>query len=465
VLIAVVVCASVMLGAVFSVNRYIDAKVAKIPRVAVSTGAAGSGGTNYLIVGSDTRAFVKSQAERQAFTDSQTTVDGPARSDTMMVLHADGKRSYAVSFPRDLWVNIPGRGDMKLNAAFVDGPQKVLDTLKADFNLDINHYLEFNFKTFEDIVNAVGSVPVYFPYPVRDRLSGLGPTPVAGCYHLDGPNSLAYVRARHLEYYKNGRWVASDPLSDLDRIQRQQSFIRKLGGIAVRQTLADPFLAPNLADHMIPNLAADPGFDRNAFNQLVEAFIGLAGNNQAGPTFTTLPWDGPATRSGGQSVLLVKHPQADAVLAVLRGTAPIPSPTPPAASVVGVGAAGKGAIRPVDVRVRVLNASGVKGAAGVASSAFTRLGFPSGGVANDPRGLVDHSEVRYSPGSETSAQLVAASVSGAPLVADASLAGTDVVVVIGKNFPGVGTAVATPSAPTPTTPSTAAALSSEAACN
>ena len=172
---------------------------------------------------------MQSQADKQAFTDQNTTVDGPARSDTMMVLHADGKNSYAVSFPRDLYVNIPGHGKGKINAAFNEGPQEVIDTLKADFNVDIQHYVEVNFKTFEDIVNAVGSVPVYFPYPARDQLSGLGPTPAAGCYHLDGAPALAYVRSRHLEYFIDGRWRDASPQADIDRIARQQDFIKKLG--------------------------------------------------------------------------------------------------------------------------------------------------------------------------------------------------------------------------------------------
>jgi LCP family protein required for cell wall assembly len=271
-------------AAVIGANRYIDGRVAMIPRVQINTAQAASvSGTNFLIIGSDTRAFVANAADAQAFGDP--TSQSGQRSDAMMVLHAHGRNSYAVSFPRDLWVNIPGHGEEKLNAAFNDGPQKVLDTLKADFNIDIQHYLEFNFKTFEDIVKAVGSVPVYFPFPVRDQLSGLGPTFAAGCYHLDGPNALAYVRARHLEYYKNGRWVASDPLSDLDRIQRQQSFIRKLGGITVRRTLSDPFLAPGLADRMIPNLKVDPAFDRAALDQLVQAFLGLSGWRSGRPNF------------------------------------------------------------------------------------------------------------------------------------------------------------------------------------
>jgi hypothetical protein len=152
----------------------------------------------------------------------------------------------------------------------------------------------------------------------------------------------------------------------------------------------------------------------------------------------------------------VKQPAADAMLAVLRGEAPIPTPT--STTTAGAGGAAA-AVRPVDVRVRVLNASGVQGAAGNASEAFTRLGFPAGGTGNDPRGLIDHSEVRYRPGDEAKAQLVAAALPDAQLVADPSLPGTDVVVALGKSFHGVGSAPATttPAAPTTT-------LSPEQAC-
>ena len=253
----------------------------------------------------------------------------------------------------------------------------------------MNHYLEVDFKTFQEVVNAVGSVPVYFPAPVRDQYSGLGPTVVAGCYHLDGSASLAYVRARHLEYFdasytdpKTGEhWKPADPLADLDRIQRQQSFVKKLGRIAVQETFDHPLLAPDVVDGIIPNLKADRGFDRAALDQLVRAFMGLSVGHEGGLTFQTLPWDGP-NRRDGQDVLLVKHPDADAVLAVLRGQAP---PTPTTSTVAASSSGTPAAVRPVDVRVKVLNGSGKNGAAGDAATAFSRLGFPNGGGQRSSR--------------------------------------------------------------------------------
>jgi len=456
VVIAVVVCALVMAAAVFRVNAYIDDRIDKIPRIQLNTAPASANGTNFLIIGSDTRSFVQSEQDKQAFTDANTTTNGPARSDTMMVLHANGDDSYAVSFPRDLLVNIPGMGKQKINAAFNDGPQKVIDTLQSDFNVGINHYLEVNFKTFEDIVNAVGRVPVYFPYAVRDQLSGLKPFPYGpGCYGLDGPTSLAYVRSRYLEYYIDGKWVNASPRADIDRIARQQDFIKKLGHMAVQRTLDDPMLAPDLADKMIPNLTADSGFDRAAFNQLVRAFVGLS-DASGGPTFETLPWQ--MGNSSG-SYLTVKQPEADAVLAVLRGEAPIPTTTTAPSTTSGSGTSTP-AVRPVDVRILVRNASGVQGAAGTTSQDLTQRGFVSGGAENDPRGLVDHTEIRYAAADKAKADLVAASVPGAQLVEDQTLSGTDIVLVLGKDFHGLGS-TATTAAPSATTTT----LSPEAACN
>jgi LCP family protein required for cell wall assembly len=378
-----------------------------------------------------------------------------------MVLHADGKDSYAVSFPRDLWVDVPGHGNERINAAFNDGPQNVIATLKSNFNLDIQHYLEVNFKTFEDIVDAVGSVPVYFPYPARDQLSGLTNVFVAGCYHLDGGPALAYVRARHLEYFKDGKWVDASGLSDIDRIARQQDFIKKLGRIAVAKTLDDPMIAPDLADQMIPNLTADSGFDRHAFNQLVEAFLGLSGTS-GGPTFETLPWD-RATR-GGQDVLVTKEPEADAVLAVLRGEAPIPTTTTaPADSGSGSATtAASAGVRPSDVRVEVLNGSGVQNAAGTTLQALTNKGFVPGRADNDPRGTIDKSEIQYAAKDLAKAQLLATYVPDAQLREDSSLSGTDVVLSVGRSFKGLSSGATATTAAGPAAPPTT--LSPEEAC-
>jgi len=436
---ALVLCTAVAAGSVFLVNRYIDDQVDKIPRVALTTAPVGQNGTNFLIIGSDSRSWIQNPLDYQAFSD-QDTQNAPPRSDTMMVLHANGDNSFAVSFPRDLWVDIPGKGKAKMNAAFNDGPQKVIDTLQADFNVPINHYLEVDFETFEGIVNAIGSVPVWIPGVVRDTYTGLHADWGAACYQLDGATALQWVRARSLEIEDpNGkydpsdgrRWKLYDATADIGRIQRQQDFVRKLGRIAVERALGDPTIVPDLVDALMPNLHADASFDRPAFNELVRAFLGLASGGP-GLEFETLPWEDPGRPVSGQSVLLVKQPEADAVFARLRGDVVLPeTPTSEAP-------AAQPAVRPSDVRVRVLNGTGVTGAAGKADQELSNLGYVSGGVANYGGGKLARSEIHYQPGDEAKAKLLAVQVPDATLIADPSVGSGDVVLLIGESFKGIG---------------------------
>src|SRR4029077_11443630 len=133
-----------------------------------------------------------------------------------------------VSFPRDLWVSIAGTGsNERINTAYSvnDGPQRLIDTLRQDFGITINHYVELDFKSFKGIVDAVGGVPMSFQTPMRDRNSGLY-VDTAGCTTLDGDQALAFARSRHLEYMDSKlKWV-SDPSADLGRINRQQVFLQ-----------------------------------------------------------------------------------------------------------------------------------------------------------------------------------------------------------------------------------------------
>jgi LCP family protein required for cell wall assembly len=86
----------------------------------------------------------------------------------------DAKRTVVISFPRDLWGTIPGQPGMpKINAAYgIGGPQLVIDTLKYNFDIDVQHYIEVNFLSFQAVVDAIGYVKVSFPYPARDQNSG-----------------------------------------------------------------------------------------------------------------------------------------------------------------------------------------------------------------------------------------------------------------------------------------------------
>jgi LCP family protein required for cell wall assembly len=290
-------------GALLGVNKLIDVKLATAKRVHVRTAVASSGPINFLVLGADI------QAEDQL-------------SDTMWVIRVDPARRTAlvVSFPRDLWVQIPGHGMEKINASNNGGPQLVIDTMKADFGVPISHYVQVDYASFKGVVNAIGTVPVYVPYPARDQIAGFY-APIAGCKQFTGYDALQYVRSRTLSYYSylKGAWLTADAVPDIDRIARQQDFVRRLATLAAAKGRANPITANSIADRVLENLTVDSGLSKDDVLTLVDTFIGISPNDPRHVTFETFPSaEGPNQQ--GQSVLYVREPDADAVIASLGGT-------------------------------------------------------------------------------------------------------------------------------------------------
>jgi len=315
--IALGVAAVFMVGAIVTVNYVIDTKLDSVARVNVATAEGSAKGGNFLIIGSDTRAFVATDADQKAFGRDE----GGQRSDTMMVVHVepDAKRTLVVSFPRDLWVDIPGVGMSKINAAFNSGPDTVIATLKKNFGIDINHFVEVDFQSFRGIVDAIGSVPVYLPYPARDEKTGLY-VPIPGCVSLNGKAALAYARSRGMQYYSlpKARWFKADAVPDIDRIKRQQEFLRRLVGVAVAQSLNDPITANDVAGEVFKNLTIDDGLSKDDIFALIDVFRGVNPDDSSALEFETLPWaTGPS--QDGLSVLYPKDPDWRSLVARLGG--------------------------------------------------------------------------------------------------------------------------------------------------
>jgi len=387
---------------------------------------------NFLIIGSDTRAFVDTPQQAQDF--GTPTAQAGQRSDTIMVAHVDpdATKSLLVSFPRDLWVHIPGVGMSKINAAYNYGPERIIETIQQDFGIPINHYLEVDFAGFEGVVNAIGSVPIYFPTPARDKETGLD-APAAGCYSLNGKQALAYVRSRYYQYYTPQNGWQYDPRSDIGRIQRQQYFIRSLAQTAISKGARDPRKATKLLDRMVPNLKRDPGLGLSDLLSLVKTFRTFDPNQVQ---MVTIPFTSDWPQS---SKLFLDQAAAAPILARMRSFSSSSSSPPKA--------------KPGEVTLAVENGSGVNGAAGTALSALEAAGFHAAGPATDAPSH-DHAttEVQYASGQEDAARLVQSYLGGVgTLVPSTSTGGAQVVVVLGRDFH----AVASPSAST-TTPTTAA---------
>jgi LCP family protein required for cell wall assembly len=418
--IAFVVIFALVTGGLVVGNRVIDDKLSNIQRVGNLTLPPGPGEAgNYLIIGSDRRDPNQTAEEARAFgTEAES---GPPKSDTLMIVHIDpdAKTSLLVSLPRDLLVDIPGQGEEKINAAFNDGPQKVVDTIKDNFDVEINHYVEVNFQAFAGIVDAIGKIPVLFPSPARDKFSGLN-IETAGCVELDGNQALQYVRARHLETFneESGEWEDASPRADLDRITRQQNFIRKLAAAAASKGASNPLTALDIADATIPKLRLDQNLSKTNLFQLVNTFRKVNPNDDSAIEMLTIP----VKDAGDGSSVVLSQPDADKVLSRLKA--------------FGIPEGDFKKVLPSQVRVRVLNASGVDGAAGQALAGFQRFSFAPAGTGNTEQ--LASTEIRYRPGNENKALLVASYMNGVgAAIADSSISDADVEVRIAADFNGV----------------------------
>jgi len=449
--IALSIATTVTVGGLASVNFLYDQKVKNIDRVDVEVdeNTDPAEPANFLLIGSDTRAFVSTPEEEEAFGDESDA--GGQRSDTLMVVHVDPaeRKGLLVSFPRDLLVEIPGMGEQRINSAYNEGPQKVIDTVQEFFGIPIHHYLEVDFAGFGSIVDAVGGVKIYFSSAGRDEKTGFDNLTFGwqpGCYELNGGQALAYVRSRNYEENINGEWVP-DPTGDIGRIRRQQEFMRRLAAEAVATALDNPLRANRIADESLAELKADEGLSRTDINKLIQAFRRADPNDVNSIEMVTFPFEeGPLFE--GQSVLYPNMEVAEPLLNRLRElVTPTEESTPPEGPA------------PSTIRVRVFNGSGVNGAAADTASVLQAHGFQGGGIGDNPDGNIEETEVRYRPGSESKAEVVRALLTaGGELVADDSIVEADVVLVIGEDFQGVTAPAGAEPAETTTTaaPSTAA---------
>ena len=432
---------AVVLTVVLIAGAYSEAasKVAKIAKAQIDPAVLESGG-NYLLIGSDSRAFVKNDpAAAQHFGSAQTQTG--QRSDTIMVAHVDAAAgtAYLVSFPRDLWVAIPGMGNAKINAAFNAGPQRVIKTIEDDFDVPISHYLEIDFEGFRKMVNELGTIPINFATPARDIKSGLD-IKQAGCNNLTGDQALAYVRSRYYESYVDGQWK-TDPLSDLSRIQRQQYFLRTLAQKTLHTAATSPWKANGLLDSMLSNLVRDPKLGLSSLRALAYAF-----HRPDGVVTATLPTN--RHFFDGQDALAIDEVKAAPMLARLRGIGDTSPKKSGSGSGSGSGSqsatAGAGT-----VHVSVQNGSGRTGLGARAADALGGLGFSVVGTAtNADRGDYRVTEVRYATGHKAQGQTLLAALGGAGKLVSLSgsaPAGANVVLVLGLDYKGL-------SRPTATTP-------------
>ena len=285
------------LGFYLILGIHATSSLEKIPASANVT-IADTAGTNWLLVGSDSREGL-TKAERKELRTGKD--EGAQRTDTLMIIHIDDNgQPTLVSLPRDSYVTIPAHIGLdglsiedrrnKINTAYGQGGAPLLvETVERNTGLKIDHYMEIGFKGIRDITDAVGGVNMCVPADVTDENSGLNL--LAGCQELDGKNALAYVRMRY-----------ADPKGDLGRIERQQQFLSSvMKKVATPAVLLNPISMWRLVDAGTASVNVGEGDSVVDIGNLAKAMRGLSNGNG---TLTTVPVSQTdANTAAGSSVI------------------------------------------------------------------------------------------------------------------------------------------------------------------
>jgi len=262
-------------------------------------------GINWLLVGSDSRQDLSPEQQAELSTGGDL---GSSRTDTILLVHiphvGSGHAATMVSIPRDSYVDIPGYGSDKINAAFAEGgPPLLARTVEMATGIRLDHYAEIGFGGFGAIVDALGGIEVCPPEAIIDPLAGLDLP--AGCQTLDGRNALGYVRSR------------ATPRADLDRMLHQREFmsamLRRAASPAVWLNPWRWFSVPHAA---VAALSVDQ--DAHVWNL---ARLGWALHGS--PATVTVPI-GEFTGNDSGSVLIWDSEAASALFEALRTDSAIP---------------------------------------------------------------------------------------------------------------------------------------------
>jgi LCP family protein required for cell wall assembly len=267
--------------------------------------AAGRG-TNWLLVGSDSRQGLSPEQQRDLATGGDI---GSSRTDTILLVHVPEVGSSipttVVSVPRDSYVPIPGQGKDKINAAFAAGGATLLtQTVEQATGLRLDHYAEVGFSGFAVLVDALGGITACLTAPIDDPLAGVDLP--AGCQELDGRSALGYVRSR------------ATPRADLDRMVNQRQFMSAL----LQRTSSPPVWLNPWRWYSVPRAAAAALTVDQGDHVWDLARLGWA---MHGPTLAMTVPIGELTDSDAGSVVVWNHEAARALFDALASDAAVPA--------------------------------------------------------------------------------------------------------------------------------------------
>ena len=238
-------------------------------------------GKNILLLGSDTRSG------------SDAALVSGSRADTIMLMHipADGKGVYIISIMRDTWVNIPGYGAAKINAALnYGGISLQVATVENLLGVKIDHVAEIEFEGFKSLVNAVGGVDVQVPFAFTSNVWTFTP----GVMHMNGSAALTFVRERYS--FADG---------DYQRVRNQRAFLRGLySTMKAKGALSSVGSFQSAVESLADYMRVDSGLNAAQIAQIAAPVLTSGDTTMR---MTTLPNAGPGWSYDGQSIILVNQ--------------------------------------------------------------------------------------------------------------------------------------------------------------
>jgi LCP family protein required for cell wall assembly len=383
-------------GSAWGLTSYINSHLGRVN--AGTTGTPSSGPLNILVAGLDERSGLTPRQQAMLHVGSN---QGEIDTDTLMLVHVPADHRYVrvVSLPRDSWVNIPGHGMSKINAALgLGGPQLMVQTVEQVTGLTINDYVEVNFLGFVKVIDALGGVNICLPYAVDDPYSGLDMS--AGMHHVNGITALEFARDRH-----------SFPTSDLARIQDQQQLVSTALSEGISSgMLANPVRLESFLSATAAAIKVDQGFN---VTRLADELRGLSPGDV---TFTTVPLSNVNyITPTGESAVLWNTSAAAALFNELK-TDQAPATQAPAPNSHPRKKHAAPSLRRSQVSLDIYNGTTIAGLSAGTGTKLAALGFRVHRSGVDwPSQNIRQTVIQYPAGQQAAAQLVGTALPGASL--------------------------------------------------